>query len=288
MNSIITKLENFQKFNSFPFHIDIISPTETIPFHYHNCVEMIFVKTGSAINCIDSTPFNYHRRHLFLASGQVSHAMFDFENFSAYRLLFDMSIFDDFDEELKKSNAFVSLFVMSNLGPVNINYRSSMTVREAYTPRLFSILDELLHSYETAKFPKKSIKLLFYEAVELLLQQFNNISKSRNYGHPQLFQTLLESINEPLSIPELADKFQISTIYLYKLFKKRFGKSPKQIIKDLRIRNAKMLLALTDKSITEIAAACGFSNPVYFAEVFKSYVGISPTQYRKNTKKGDA
>ena len=120
----------------------------------------------------------------------------------------------------------------------------------------------------------------------MLLQQYNEKMKTTSYYKPQFFKTFVENLNEPLSVPELADKFQISPVYLHKLFKQIFYKSPKQVLKDMRILNAKMLLALTDKSITEIAASCGFSNPVYFAEVFKSSAGVSPSQYRKNTKKG--
>ena len=285
MNNTITKLDNFQKFNSFPFHIDIISPTETIPPHYHDCVEMIFVKEGRTINCIDSSPFNYRRRHLFLISGPVSHSLFDFDNFSAYRLLFDMSIFDDFSEELKTSNAFISLFVMSSVNIINHQFHGVMSVSEENTLRLFSIFDNILHLYENTAKPEAEIKRLFFEATELILQQYDENCRDSSYYKKQLFLFFATNLSEPLSVPELADKFQISTVYLHKLFKNIFAKSPLQVLKDMRIRNAKMLLTLTDKSITEIAAACGFNNPVYFAEIFKANVGVSPSQYRKNTKK---
>ncbi|MBR2847101.1 MAG: helix-turn-helix domain-containing protein [Clostridia bacterium] len=288
MNSIITKLSNFQKFNNFPFHIDVISPTKTIDLHYHDCVEMIFVKNGYAINHLDSYPFHHSPGHVFLISGQVAHTMFDFKDFTAYRVLFDMSIFDEFDETLKNSPAFHSLFLMSNIPALNAHYHSIMSLQEKYTNRLIPVFDELLYAYEEGGiFAESYIKSLFYAAVSLIMKRYHEKIKAKNYYNLQLFHALTKNINENINISKFAYESNISSTYLYKIFKKYFDKSPKQIIKDIRIRNAKTLLALTDKPITEIAASCGYENPVYFTEVFKSTEGVSPSQFRKNTKKGD-
>ena len=288
MNSNITKLSYFQKFNTLPFHIDILSPTQTIDLHYHDCVEMIFVKNGNAINRIDSYPFHHSPGHVFLISGQVAHTMFDFKDFTAYRVLFDMSIFDEFDETLKNSAAFHALFLMSNIPALDIRYRSIMSMQEKYTNRLIPVFDEILHAYQDGgALAEQYIKSLFYAAVSLIMKRYHEKISVKNYYNLQLFHSFVNHINENTNIAEFADASDMSSTYLYKIFKRHFDKSPKQLIKDMRIRNAKTLLALTDKPITEIAASCGYENPVYFTEVFKSYEGVSPSQFRKNTKKGD-
>ena len=117
------------------------------------------------------------------------------------------------------------------------------------------------------------------------MKHYHEKIKVKNYYNLQLLLAFLKNINENTNVSEFAAKSHMSSTYLYKLFKKYFDKSPKQITKDMRIRNAKTLLALTDKPITEIATSCGFENPVYFAEVFKSTEGVSPSQFRKNTKR---
>lgn len=288
MNSIITKLENFQKFHNLPFHIDLISPSMPIESHYHDCAELLFVKNGSVLNLIDIYPYQHRKGRLFVISGQVSHALLDFSNFSAYRILFDMSIFDDFDEELKSSPAFISLFVMSSLGPIAHRYHSVMSINDKYTDRLFPIFDELLYAYEEGGvLAENYIKSLFFSLVSLFIKCFNEKISNEKFYFPQL-SALLENPTDNINISEFAKKLNISRAYLYELSMKVYGKSPKQLIQEIRIRNAKTLLTLTDKSITEIAASCGFGNPVYFAEIFKSQEGMSPSKYRKNIKKGDA
>ena len=250
---------------------------------------MLFVKSGNVINYADSFPFNHGKGNLFLISGQVAHAMLDFKDFSAYRILFDMSIFSELDDELKNSPAFISLFTMSNLGIVNNSYHIVISLDETYTERLIRIFDEILYAYdEGGTLAEEYIRLLFYMAVSLISNQFNEKIRYNQY-HPfiKLYRFIMNNLNERINISEFADKLRIPRVHLHKLFVKHYGKTPMQFIADMRIRNAKALLTLTDKSITEIATSCGFENPVYFTEIFKSHEGVPPSKYRKNMKNGD-
>jgi AraC-like DNA-binding protein len=47
-----------------------------------------------------------------------------------------------------------------------------------------------------------------------------------------------------------------------------------------RMEKAREMLLSSDKSIAEIAFACGFSSPSYFAEVFLKKNGVNPSLYR--------
>jgi len=56
---------------------------------------------------------------------------------------------------------------------------------------------------------------------------------------------------------------------------------PKAYQQGIRMSNAKKLLTFTSKRVREIAAMCGYGNPVCFMNYFKNSMGISPSQYRK-------
>ena len=47
---------------------------------------------------------------------------------------------------------------------------------------------------------------------------------------------------------------------------------------------AKLLLKTTGKTIAAVAEETGFTEGAYFTQVFKKYVGMTPTQYRDNQK----
>lgn len=84
-----------------------------------------------------------------------------------------------------------------------------------------------------------------------------------------------------LTNAKLAAVCNISEVYFRKLFTKHFGSSPKQFIIDVRIQNAKQLLAEGVLSISVIAERCGFSNPYHFCRIFKQHTGTTPSEYRK-------
>ena len=67
-------------------------------------------------------------------------------------------------------------------------------------------------------------------------------------------------------------------------FKEKTGVGLREYITSLRLEDAKMLLATSDLSVTEVAFAVGFSSSNYFANVFKRDVGMAPGEYRKKNK----
>ena len=78
-----------------------------------------------------------------------------------------------------------------------------------------------------------------------------------------------------------ADRLCITTRYLSGVTDKVVGKSPKQIIADYIMSEAKTYLGTTRLTIQEIADRLGFSSQVLFCKFFKSQDNMSPSDYRK-------
>ena len=67
----------------------------------------------------------------------------------------------------------------------------------------------------------------------------------------------------------------------YNLVKQSFGVSPNNLLQDFRIRRAARMLEGGKVSVSEAAYSCGFSDPKYFARVFKKMMGCPPSEYPK-------
>ncbi len=67
-------------------------------------------------------------------------------------------------------------------------------------------------------------------------------------------------------------------------FKRHTGQNFVTYVKELRMSAAKELLVTTDLKINEISAKVGYDNEKHFMKSFKAYVGISPSEYRKNAR----
>ena len=77
-----------------------------------------------------------------------------------------------------------------------------------------------------------------------------------------------------------ADRLCITTRYLSQITDRVVGESPKQIIADYLLSEAKTYLDTTRLSIQEVADRLGFSSQALFCKFFKSQEKTSPSDYR--------
>lgn len=68
-------------------------------------------------------------------------------------------------------------------------------------------------------------------------------------------------------------------------FKQYTGSNFVNYLKEIRMKEAKRLLAETDKRIIDISQEVGYDNEKHFMKIFKATCGVSPTEYRKNMKR---
>ena len=81
-----------------------------------------------------------------------------------------------------------------------------------------------------------------------------------------------------------ADKLNITVRYLTECCKSITGRTTKELISSVVIRQSKVLLSETTKTISEISNELNFSDQYSFGNFFKKQLKISPTQFRKSLK----
>jgi transcriptional regulator GlxA family with amidase domain len=89
---------------------------------------------------------------------------------------------------------------------------------------------------------------------------------------------------EPVSMDELVRHVGFSRARIFDLFKAQTGLTPNDYLQRLRVEKAQEQLSQSNRSVTEIALATGFSSGQYFSTVFARYTGVSPTDFRNGAK----
>ncbi|NMA24251.1 MAG: response regulator [Clostridiales bacterium] len=93
-------------------------------------------------------------------------------------------------------------------------------------------------------------------------------------------RTILENIDEDITIRELSGKLFITRTYLSHIFRERTGMTLVSYLTNVKMERAKILVA-AGSSNTEAAEILGFRNYDYFVRLFKNTTGISIGEYRK-------
>lgn len=96
----------------------------------------------------------------------------------------------------------------------------------------------------------------------------------------QLKDHIEEHLADDLSLAELAAIVPMSEFHFARLFKATTGETPYRYIIQRRIDRAKVLLAITQLSVAEVAYRVGFANQSHFTAQFRKLVGATPKQYR--------
>ena len=148
-------------------------------------------------------------------------------------------------------------------------------------------LDEYISRYEKLKslfiFNENRLKAysVFYDILDRLSKEQNRKS---NILSPAIKYIEKHLDDTELNNTRLAKVLNISEVYLRKLFLENYGTTPKQHILNIRLEKAKQLLCDSVFSVTEISELCGMSSVYHFCRVFKSKIGVTPTEYAKQNK----
>ena len=118
---------------------------------------------------------------------------------------------------------------------------------------------------------------------ELVLSYFSEQKESMR--PPALIRArtfMEENFERDISVAEIAAAAGISPSLLFRLFQENEKQSPAEMLRTMRINNARhLLLAEPGCSVSEVGKRCGFFDAAYFCKVFKSETGHSPGNYRK-------
>jgi len=124
------------------------------------------------------------------------------------------------------------------------------------------------------------------QSMQIFNQFFEWLSENQKNMPVELFKHidsfLKHNIYNNISMQELSGKFNVSSSYITRVIKKYSNMSPIEYYMKLKIDEAKKLIDCNEHVMfKDIADSLGFNDQHYFSKVFKSFVGCSPTDYKK-------
>lgn len=92
---------------------------------------------------------------------------------------------------------------------------------------------------------------------------------------------MLRQLDQPFRVSTLSSMAGFSNSHFFVLFKSATGYAPKKFFIRLRMQHACKMLMTPGISVKEVASALGYRDPFYFSRLFKSVIGIAPSDYRQ-------
>lgn len=267
-------------FNIYPCSIPLDFPA--VPIHWHNDMEIIYVKKGAGQVLVDLVPYPVKAGDIvFVYPGQLhsieqtEDACMEYEN-----IIFQLSLLAGSGEDLCNRQFFGPLLQNRIALPVYLFPESPF-----YTEvnRCLDKLDTLSGCKEAAR--ALGVKGQLFELFYLLFQYFPNATParrtSRSLDSMKLIVKHVEThYREKLSIRDMADLCGFSCSHFMKFFKQYMGTSFTAYLNDYRLTMAARMLKVSRDTVSVVAAECGFENLSYFNRLFRRKFDVTPTQYR--------
>lgn len=173
-------------------------------------------------------------------------------------------------ERIHKSNPALRCVLVSGFG--EFEYAKTAIQCDA-----FDYLLKPLNKAELAKTLRRAKD-------ELLSEQ--SLLNTEHEGSTELIvasivQYLHTNYDREINFAKIAEAYNFSSSYLTKIFREQSGKPPIRYLIEYRVQVAKGLLRDTSLNVKEIAEKTGFVDQFYFSKCFKSYCGVTPSQYKE-------
>lgn len=267
---------------TYPCSIPLDFPR--VPLHWHEEMELIYVKKGSGLISIDFYTYQAAAGDIFIitpgrlhAIEQKEHASMEYENiiFQPRMLL---SSFSD-----SACNDYISSLIQHQ-----ISLPEHLTPSWNCYPEAAACLDQAdrLCDLRPAAYPL-AVKGLLFQLLFLLFPHAKQNSSSHTDHHSlektKLILKYMEThYSEKLTIPKMAEACGFSQSHFMKFFKHSMGVPFTRYLNSYRLSIASRLLLSTSHTVLEIAEETGFENLSYFNRLFKQTYRMTPTEFRND------
>ena len=89
-------------------------------------------------------------------------------------------------------------------------------------------------------------------------------------------------LEEPIAIPALAARVNLSPSRFRQLFREQLGLAPAQYQQRLRLRRARLLIERTFLTVKEVMVLVGYNDPSHFSRDFRRLHGVAPSALREH------
>ncbi|OAS19906.1 AraC family transcriptional regulator [Paenibacillus oryzisoli] len=260
-------------------------------FHAHQGIEILVVHEGRGTLIVDQKSYEITSGMLCVFQPfQLHHIQMDPETpFVRTVVQFEPSVYESYFAHWPRMLAFFKHIHTSTL----------------HAPCLYGLEEEnqfhsIFQSLET-KLPSIDKKDELEEYSLFLIAFFRSFmplwaqSEDQNRSGPtrtrkthqaeRILSWLEEHYTEPLRLELMSAELHLSPYHLSHLFTECTGTSISDYVTARRLQQAVKLLMSTDQAVARIGEAIGVTNCSYFCKMFKSHIGITPYQYRKQLQK---
>lgn len=294
------------------YHISDVKRAFQIPVHWHDELEIIYVKHGKLHVTISGENYIGNPKEAFVVSPGSLHFMGSpTGDVDYYTFLFPVEYIsfqtDDIMEKtilslLRHGRVMIKpqindmaedicerlIEINTNISYLKKKTSESTEERKNRENHKYNKSDDIAVSNINeaninAQFETKMTLIKFIQKMWQNGLILENAANGTNTTEKEMITYIRQNYTREISLQEFGMQFHLSEKYISRYFKEHFHITLSQYINHLRLKHARQLLQESAVPVTEVALQSGYQNVSYFIRCFKKMYGVSPLKYRKGT-----
>ena len=270
--------------DGFPIVVERRDPQEPFGLHAHEFSEMVIITGGKGVHITGEDSYELRTGDTFVIGGTRPHDYLNMEQLSLINVLFDVNDLPMSFSDLQSLPGYHALFTLEPAWRKRHSFNSRLRLSPSELVEAIHLVDQLEQEL-LDRSPGFGVM-----ATTTLLQLATFLSRcysrSRHSDSKSLLRvaTAISHIErnyaDPITLDELIAISGMSRRSFLRTFEATMGYPPITYLIRLRVLHAGKLLQQSERSITEIAMAVGFSDSNYFSRKFRAVLGSSPREYQ--------
>lgn len=251
--------------------------------HRTGFYHIIWFQEGNPIHLVDFNPIQINPNSIIFLNKDTVQRFDNKTKFGGKAILFTDNFFCRTETDTKFLRSTILFNDLFSVSQVQIQKQSKL-----FEDLLQQMMDELQNSKDNSQadiLQNLLHNFLLHSERERRQQNFTEIKKGADLDYVMLFKDIIETdFKYQKQVKYYAKQIIITEKRLNQATTKILGKSPKELIDDRVLLEAKRILAHTTESVKEIAYYLGFEEPTNFIKYFKKHSELTPIEFReKNT-----
>ena len=259
--------------------------------HKQDFFKLVYIKKGSGRQMINKNAFPYSDENLFLIMPNDTH-YFEVRQRTSFLLIGFNNIYLHGQKAGSQHSNLTDWVRKLEYIFYNNNHQPGCLLRNVSDkPLVREITEAIVREHVNQQvFQGEVIQQLVNTLITVVARNIalnNPVEKKAVAGSFGIVHYIQQHIYAPekLKAENIAKEFNISINYLSEYFKKHTGESLQQYITHYKIKLVETRLQYSDMRMSEIAWELGFTDESHLNRIFKKYVGSSPSEFRKASRK---